>query len=87
MSSFIIIIIMKTSAVKVSDVSYDGVQGTSMTKTAINLSCSQSVPCTNIQMNHINITSAGQEFTTSSFCHNAHGRAGISIPKMGCLRK
>lgn len=78
---------MKTSAVKVSDISYTGVQGTSMTKTAINLRCSQSMACTNIELNRINITSVGQKFITSSFCLNAHGRASRSIPNLRCLMK
>ena len=78
---------MKTSAVEVSDVSYDEVQGTSTTKNAINLSCSQSKPCTNIQLNRINIISAVQEFETSSYCLNAHGTAGISVPNVACLEK
>lgn len=78
---------MKTSAVKVSDISYTGVQGTSMTKTAINLRCSQSMACTNIELNGINITSVGQKFITSSFCLNAHGRASRSIPNLRCLMK
>ncbi|XP_010654779.1 probable polygalacturonase At3g15720 [Vitis vinifera] len=77
----------KTSAVKVSDISYAGVQGTSMTKTAINLRCSQSMACTNIELKRINITSVGQKFVTSSFCLNAHGRASRSIPNLRCLMK
>ncbi|KAF8400648.1 hypothetical protein HHK36_013947 [Tetracentron sinense] len=69
-----------TSAVAISDVRYNGVQGTSSVDNAINLSCSHSVGCTNIVMDQINITSAVPGKQTSSYCLNAHGRSVYFSP-------
>lgn len=70
-------LILQTSAVKVSDVYYNGVHGTSTTEVAIKLSCSQSIGCTNIELHDIIIVSATPQTKTVSFCFNAHG---ISSP-------
>ncbi|XP_022716559.1 probable polygalacturonase At3g15720 [Durio zibethinus] len=73
------------SAVKLSDISFMGFRGTSLSDDAINLSCSKSVGCTNILLDHINITSAVPGEIVYSSCINAHGRCIDSIPKVDCL--
>ncbi|WJZ94798.1 hypothetical protein VitviT2T_013626 [Vitis vinifera] len=74
-----------TSGVKLSDISFTRVIGTTTTKNAINLSCSKSVACTNILLNHVNIKSAYSEDVVSSYCINAHGRFSDSVPPVDCL--
>ncbi|KAF8389108.1 hypothetical protein HHK36_025794 [Tetracentron sinense] len=71
---------METLAVQVSDVTYSGVQGTSIMEEAINLSCSKSNGCTNIVMNQINITSSVLGKKTYSYSFNAHGRSTAVTP-------
>ncbi|KAG6468045.1 hypothetical protein ZIOFF_072611 [Zingiber officinale] len=50
----------KTTAVQVSDVKYLSVAGTSTSSVAIALNCSQTVPCTGITMDNVNLWSANQ---------------------------
>ncbi|KAF5176198.1 Pectin lyase-like superfamily protein, partial [Thalictrum thalictroides] len=50
-----------TSAVKVSDVWFTNFRGTSSSKTAINLACSESVACEDIHLNHVHITGVDSE--------------------------
>ncbi|XP_022714831.1 probable polygalacturonase At1g80170 [Durio zibethinus] len=73
------------SAVKLSGISFMGFRGTSLSDDAINLSCSKSVGCTKILLDHINITSAVRGKIVHSSCINAHGRYIDSIHKVDCL--
>lgn len=84
MKSFISII-SQTATVQVSDVSFNGLQGTSATDDAITLKCSQSIGCTNILFNNISITSATHGKVTHAICNNAHGSSGPSVPSLDCL--
>ena len=65
---------------------YDDIVGTSSSKEAINLNCSQSVACTGITLSNIKIESdkSGQQITSE--CANAHGtNSGVVQPK-SCLQ-
>ncbi|XP_071689104.1 probable polygalacturonase At3g15720 [Rutidosis leptorrhynchoides] len=76
----------KTSAVKLSDITYRGISGTSMMENVINLSCSKTVACTNIVMDRVYIKSAIQGRTVYGSCTNAHGRASHVKPSFNCLK-
>ncbi|KAA8541904.1 hypothetical protein F0562_023056 [Nyssa sinensis] len=77
----------QSSAVKISDVSYTRVQGTSINAAAITLNCSHTVPCTNIILDHVNITSTDPKQPTHADCINAHGSSIATFPPVGCLLK
>ncbi|XP_020224229.1 probable polygalacturonase At3g15720 [Cajanus cajan] len=77
----------KTQAIKVSDVTYKGIFGTSLTDKAINLSCDQNVGCSNLVFDHVYITSADPKQKVFSYCHNAHGIATHTKPSLKCLLK
>ncbi|KAL5823205.1 hypothetical protein ACOSQ4_021105 [Xanthoceras sorbifolium] len=78
----------QTQAVAVSDVTYRGVRGTSSSEEAIQFSCSESVACTNILVNDIQITSSVPGGITRSSCLNAKGMvSGRSYPPVDCLLK
>ncbi|XVE89109.1 hypothetical protein DITRI_Ditri19aG0124100 [Diplodiscus trichospermus] len=78
--------INKTSAVDVSGISFIAFRGTSMSNEAVKLSCSENHGCTNLLLDHINITSSvGSGGVVNSSCTNAHGRYMDSIPKVDCL--
>ena len=65
---------------------YDDIVGTSSSKEAINLNCSQSVACTGITLSNIKIESdkSGQQLISE--CTNAHGtNSGVVQPK-SCLQ-
>ncbi|KAB2061326.1 hypothetical protein ES319_A10G078700v1 [Gossypium barbadense] len=66
-------IIAPTSGIRISDVSYRSIIGTSTTDKVINLSCDQNVGCTNIQFNYVYITSTVPGKKAYAFSFNAHG--------------
>nr|KYP36951.1 putative polygalacturonase At3g15720 family [Cajanus cajan] len=71
-------------AVRVSDVSYHNVKGTSSSKHAIKLHCDKTIGCTNIVLNGINITTITGEKTYAS-CKNVKGVCASCIPHVPCL--
>ena len=73
------------SAVKVSDVTFRNVHGTSADELAIDLVCSDNIGCTNISLQQINITSAIPGKKTYSRCNNAHGITKSTNPIVPCL--
>ncbi|KAK6124921.1 hypothetical protein DH2020_041332 [Rehmannia glutinosa] len=74
-----------TSAVAISDVSFTGISGTSIASNVINLSCSQTVGCTNIKLDRIYITSSTPGNKVFANCFNAHGKATRTKPAVKCL--
>ncbi|PIA42471.1 hypothetical protein AQUCO_02000130v1 [Aquilegia coerulea] len=71
--------------VKISDVTYSGVHGSSRKTAAISLNCSRSVACTDIVMNDVKIDSVDPGIKTYSFCINAHGTSDSTSPDVPCL--
>ncbi|KAI6689953.1 hypothetical protein NL676_026781 [Syzygium grande] len=61
------------TGVQISDVHYHMAFGTSSTKVAINLNCSENVPCTNINLDTIKLESASGGEEPISSCNNAFG--------------
>ncbi|GLJ10109.1 hypothetical protein SUGI_0122320 [Cryptomeria japonica] len=74
------------SAVKISNVKYNNIRGTSATEDGITLSCSQSGSCTGIAMENIDlVTGSGAQAACNA--QNVQGRTfGNSIPSR-CLGK
>ncbi|TYH52395.1 hypothetical protein ES332_D09G025000v1 [Gossypium tomentosum] len=78
----------QTTAVEISNIAYENINGTSHKETAVQLSCSKSSPCRNITMKNINLRNEKQKGKTSSYCLNAHGlRNGRVHPNVPCLDK
>ncbi|XP_057982360.1 probable polygalacturonase At1g80170 [Malania oleifera] len=76
----------ETSAVRISDITYNKIMGTSEEPMAVKLACSESVPCTNILMKDVYIASTDDGRETSSYCLNVQGRqTGKSLPVVPCL--
>ncbi|XP_075076919.1 polygalacturonase QRT2-like [Nicotiana tabacum] len=77
------------TGVQISNVIYQNIFGTSSTDIAINLNCSMSVPCTDITMQLIQLTSATPGTTTqgrevTAYCRNAYGQE-YSIEPGPCI--
>ncbi|XP_071700276.1 probable polygalacturonase At3g15720 [Rutidosis leptorrhynchoides] len=70
----------KAAAVKVSDVTYKGIYGSSATKQAIVLNCSGKYNCTRIVMNGVEITGDG----VYASCENVDGMFIHTNPKISC---
>lgn len=69
------------SRVQVSNVVFQNVRGTSMSAVAVNLMCSKAVPCSNVQLNNIQLRTAVSSQQLSSSCLNANvGHSGPQIP-------
>ncbi|XP_038985552.1 probable polygalacturonase At1g80170 [Phoenix dactylifera] len=78
-----------TSAVKLSDVRFADVRGTSSSEVAINLACSESVPCSNVVLESISIVldKVAHRNQITSYCLSVHGsKIGKVIPDVPCLK-
>ncbi|KAL6219133.1 hypothetical protein ACLB2K_012339 [Fragaria x ananassa] len=58
------------SKVKISNVSFKNIKGTSTTPLAVNFICSWSVPCENVEISGIDLTYTGHKGFISSQCSN-----------------
>ncbi|XP_038999711.1 probable polygalacturonase At3g15720 [Hibiscus syriacus] len=63
----------ETMGIKISDVTYSSITGTSITDKVINLSCDHNVGCTNIHFRNVYIKSTVPGKKAYSFAFNAHG--------------
>ncbi|XP_060967147.1 uncharacterized protein LOC115711203 isoform X3 [Cannabis sativa] len=59
-----------SSAVQVSKVSFENIKGTSVTKEAIKLDCSESFPCKDIKMENVHFTYYKNQGHTKAVCQN-----------------
>ncbi|XP_012829369.1 PREDICTED: probable polygalacturonase At2g43860 [Erythranthe guttata] len=78
---------MQNSGVKVSQVRFEQIKGTSLTQKAITLRCSSTNPCQGIELKDIDLTYVNHNFKkpTLSDCENARGFCtGFVYPK-NCL--
>ncbi|XP_065858856.1 polygalacturonase-like [Euphorbia lathyris] len=73
----------KVSGIKISDVIYEGIRGTSATSVAIKLDCSSMYPCRGIRMHDVNLTYSNQEAQSS--CINALGNTVGHVQPQGCF--
>ncbi|XP_021751957.1 uncharacterized protein LOC110717540 [Chenopodium quinoa] len=73
-----------SSAVAVSDVTFNGFQGTSATDEAITVQCSQAIPCNNILMETIYITASDPSKKSTSICENANVQQNSVEPPLNC---
>lgn len=77
----------QTSAVRVSEVVFMNVMGTSHTREAIKFACSDTVPCNNIILDNVNLQRADTGNPADSFCSSAAGfRVGSVNPDADCLQ-
>ncbi|KAH7845276.1 hypothetical protein Vadar_000252 [Vaccinium darrowii] len=75
----------QTSAVAISNVRYNGIQGTSQGEIAIKFACSETLPCTDIYMNGVNLSSDDTTNKTTSSCQNVQGTQHEVVPNVPCL--
>ncbi|CAL9763487.1 unnamed protein product [Musa acuminata subsp. burmannicoides] len=72
-----------SSGIKISQVKFNDVHGTSATQVAVKLDCSPSNPCTGIELQDIKLTYQNER--SLSYCKNVKGTAsGVMIPS-SCL--
>ncbi|CAI0421676.1 unnamed protein product [Linum tenue] len=73
----------QASGVKVSDVTYQDVHGSSRTEVAVKFACSKSNPCTGIRLDGVKLTYENQ--AADSSCQNADGTASGVVQPSSCL--
>lgn len=71
-------------AVKISDVVFDGIQGTSASEDAIELNCSETYGCTGIVLNNVNISPVDPSDEVYASCTNVHGTFTGTKPAINC---
>ncbi|ERN10863.1 hypothetical protein AMTR_s00414p00013090, partial [Amborella trichopoda] len=60
---------------KVSDVPFIGVHGICKSAVAVSIACSESIACTNIVVNGLEIRSSDPQVAITTYCLNALGTA------------
>ncbi|CBI22052.3 unnamed protein product, partial [Vitis vinifera] len=82
------------SRIKISNVSFRNIRGTTSTQVAVKLICSQGVPCHDVELGDINLEYNGNEGPAMSQCKNIKPNLlGVQLPRismgisriLGCL--
>ncbi|KAK3014781.1 hypothetical protein RJ639_009207 [Escallonia herrerae] len=73
----------QVSGVKISDVTYQNIHGTSATQVAVKFDCSKQYPCSRIKLEDVNLTYKTQPAVAS--CLNAGGTTSGLVAPTGCL--
>jgi polygalacturonase len=75
--------IKQASGVKISDVTYQDIHGTSATELAVKFDCSRKYPCTGIKLQDVKLTYENKPAEAS--CSNAGGVASGMVQPTSCL--
>ena len=71
------------SGVKISDVTYQQIHGTSSSQVAIAIGCSKDSPCSGIRLQEVNLRYMNQPAQAS--CSNVAGTSSGFVQPKGCL--
>ncbi|KAB1218175.1 Polygalacturonase [Morella rubra] len=74
----------QVSGVKISDVTYQDIHGTSATQVAVNLDCSSMYPCSGIRLQDVKLTYNNNQAAQAS-CNHAAGTTSGFVQPAGCL--
>ena len=74
---------VQNSGVKISEVTYSDIHGSSATQVAVNFDCSSSNPCTGIGLQDIKLTYGGEPAESS--CKHADGSVNGVVEPPSCL--
>ncbi|XP_065623805.1 exopolygalacturonase clone GBGE184-like [Quercus suber] len=80
-------VIKSPSKVKINNVSFKKIGGTSSTKEAVNLICSKSVPCQQVVLSDIDLTYKGGGGSTTSTCANVQPAVSSKQNPPTCTNK
>ncbi|KAK7251959.1 hypothetical protein RIF29_35590 [Crotalaria pallida] len=73
----------QASGVKISDITYQGIHGSSATPVAVNFDCSSMYPCNGIKLKDVKLTYKNQVAQAS--CNHADGAVLGSVQPEGCF--
>ena len=74
---------MQVSGVKISDVTYQDIHGTSATEVAVKFDCSAKYPCSRIRLENVRLTYNNQAALAS--CTHAGGTSAGTVQPTSCL--
>ncbi|CAM0958100.1 unnamed protein product [Alopecurus aequalis] len=75
----------QTSAVEFSNISFKNIRGTSATKEAIKLDCSDTVPCRDLLLQDVNLIFKGKKSApTTSICNNVKLKNAVNVSPKTC---
>ena len=77
------LIFLQASGVKVSDVTYEDIHGTSESEVAMRFECSSKYPCSGIKLKDVKLTYRNK--APQSTCAHAGGTASGFIEPASCL--
>ena len=69
---FFLGLLKNPSKVKISNVSYKNIRGTSRTKEAVKIVCSKALPCQNVELTDIDLKYNGKDGPATSRCVNVN---------------
>uniref|UniRef100_A0A6N2ML32 Uncharacterized protein n=1 Tax=Salix viminalis TaxID=40686 RepID=A0A6N2ML32_SALVM len=72
------------SKVKISDVSFKNIRGTSATPVVVKLACSSGIPCKKVELADINLVYSGSEGPAKSQCSNVKPIISGIMSASGC---
>ncbi|KAL3733391.1 hypothetical protein ACJRO7_022851 [Eucalyptus globulus] len=75
----------QASKVKISDVGFRNIRGTTSSLVAVNINCSPAAPCTGIELRDIDLEYDGRGGKASSDCKNAQGTSHGKQKPPSCL--
>ncbi|OMO53858.1 Glycoside hydrolase, family 28 [Corchorus capsularis] len=73
----------QVSGIKITDITYEGIRGTSSTPIAVKFDCSPKTPCTGIRLQNVNLTYLNED--AQSFCTNVVGIALDLVRPNSCF--
>ncbi|XP_058068882.1 exopolygalacturonase-like [Magnolia sinica] len=73
------------SHVKINNVKFINIKGTSASKVAVNLLCSKYQPCQNVELNNIDLEYKGHGGATTASCSNVKGQSSGHLVPPSCL--
>ncbi|KAK8315909.1 hypothetical protein V6Z11_A13G003800 [Gossypium hirsutum] len=73
----------QVSGIKIKDIIYEGIRGTSFTQVAIKFDCSSKNPCTGIRLQNVNLSYLNKPAQSS--CSNVRGKALNLVRPENCL--
>ncbi|WCJ25732.1 Pectin lyase-like superfamily protein [Euphorbia peplus] len=74
----------EVSGVKITDVIYEGIRGTSASQVAMKFDCSSKYPCKGIRVSNVKLTHSTRQ-VVQSFCANAVGKTVGLVKPNSCL--